>query len=220
MEALLAQWDFSPRFALTAVVLSLINFVLLPSSTVIALMQENGPIETATVIAYYLALAICWLFGRQSMRRTTMLAVSIVLLAGAARELDLHKAMFGVSILSTNFYAGADALQIAGALLVLAPVLVSLLYLVLRYGRRFVAELKCRQPVAVTIATILVILPFAKILDRSLSILAESVGYIAPAALVALTQSLEEPVELLLPLLVCIAVMQEQLTRHKMPMPD
>jgi hypothetical protein len=68
------------------------------------------------------------------------------------------------------------------------------------------AEAHRWNPTAVTVASLFVLLMLVKILDRSLGMVEEIGGYAPPLPLRALQLFLEEPLEMLLPLLVVIAI--------------
>lgn len=203
------RWDFALRLIVVVAALNFINCLFLPWDVALDLMREGGPIENTTVLGYYFALAMLWLLAPQKASKPALIAISVLLLACAARELDLHKALFGMSILKANFYRHyASGAQIAGAVAMLLPVFASMGYLWLRYGRWLRDGVKRRDPVAVTTASLFALLFFVKILDRSLGVAMELGGYNAPLPLRALEQTQEEPLEMILPLLVVLAAVQ------------
>jgi hypothetical protein len=209
MKSPIYHWDFSLRFIATVAALTLINALLLPWQTSIDLMQEGGLIENATIVDYYIAVAVLWLYTPPQLPRLSRIAISILLLACAARELDLHKAMFGMSILKINFYRYfATGPQIGVALLVISLLLFAVAYLLFQHGRWLQEGIRTRQPTAITVMSMVMLLIFLKILDRSLGIAKELGGYAAPLFLMAIEQSLEEVLEMVLPLLVVIAIVQ------------
>jgi hypothetical protein len=211
MKSPIEHWSFALRLIAVVGALSLINYLLLPWEASINLMRENGLIEYITILVYYLALATLWLFAPPKLTRGTIITISVLLLACAARELDLHKALFGMSILKLNFYRHyATGNQIAVALLIMLPVFTSIGFLLIRHGRWLLDGVRCRQPAAITVMSTLALLVALKILDRSLGLAAKFGDYLAPLALKALVLSIEEPFELLLPLLSMVAVIQAQ----------
>jgi hypothetical protein len=205
----IGHWAFSLRLIAACALLGLVNSFLLPWETSLSLMNEGGPVEIATVVFYYVAVLVLWTCAPAAMPRSSWVAVSIVLLACAAREMDLHIALFGMSILKANFYRKfASGPQIAVALLIVFPVLLSAGYLAVRHGRWLLAEARRRNPTAVTVASLFVLLVLVKILDRSLGMVEEIGGVAPPLSLRALQLSVEEPLEMVLPLLVVIAIAQ------------
>lgn len=209
MKLPIDDWAFSLRFIASFAVLGITNAVLLPWETSLQFMSEGGPIENATVVFYYIALLVLWTCAPRAVPRSSLAAISIVLIACAARELDLHIALFGLSILKANFYRKfATGTQIFIALLIILPVLFSVGFLVVHHGRWLLNGTRCRIPTAVTILSIFVLLVVVKILDRSLGMVQELSGYAPPLPLRVLQLSLEEPLEMVPPMLVIIAITQ------------
>lgn len=214
MHAPIHHWSFSLRFIAVVACLSVINTLLFPWDATLEWMQEGGIVENTTIFMYYLALASLWLFPPRALSKTAIVAISLLLVAAAARELDLHKAMFGMSILKTNFYRSyASGTQIAGALLVLLPIFAAVIYLLLAYGRPLLRAVKNRHPAAITVASTFIFLVLLKVFDSAIGIIGEKLGkpgevwgYTTPAGLI--TMALEESLELALPLLIVIAVLQ------------
>lgn len=202
------DWTFSLRLIAAVAAVGAINVLLLPWETSDALVREGGLIEIATVLFYYLALMVIWL-GTPDLDRVSRVAISLLLLACVAREMDLHSALFGVSILKSNFYRHyATPAQIAGALAIIFPVLLSIGFLLKRHGRWLLDGVRRRRPVQVTIFSIMLTLVVAKLLDRLLAFAAPFGGEGARLVARAIQLPLEEPLESLLPLLVIVAVVQ------------
>jgi hypothetical protein len=222
MRSSIYHWSFSLRFIIVVGFLSIVNTLLFPWEKTLEWMIEDGIVENATIFMYYLALASLWLFPPRTLTRIGVAAVSLLLVAAAARELDLHKAMFGMSILKTNFYRSyASGAQIAGALLILLPIFAAIIYLALVYGRRLMKSVKARDSAAVTVATTFVFLVLLKIFDSAIGIIGEQLGkpgeiwgYTTAGGLI--TMALEESLELALPLLIVIAVIQARTPQEKL----
>ncbi len=208
------HWSFSLRFICVVGFLSIVNTLLFPWEATLEWMIEGGIVENITVLMYYLALAALWLFPPRALTGIGITAVSLLLLAAAARELDLHKVTFGMSILKTNFYRSyASGPQIAAALLMLLPIFAAIIYLIVGYRKRLMEAAKVRDPAAVTVVTMLVFLVLVKIFDSAIGFIGgylgkpgEIWGYTTPGGLI--TMAMEESLELALPLLVVIAVIQ------------
>jgi len=79
----------SPMLLGLTCLLALLLWLALPAQTVISLMSEDGPVESATVVAYALAVVAIWLLRASTW--PTRLASSMVLLMFAAREMDMHR---------------------------------------------------------------------------------------------------------------------------------
>jgi uncharacterized RDD family membrane protein YckC len=201
-----ASLYLSVAFIIAAIVVGLNTPGLFP----LALLQEGGPIETGTVFLY-VAAALCVLLVRLPLLSTPdRAAICIVLLAFAAREADLHSALFGVSILKARFYNHyATAGQIFAALAILLPIALSGLWLVKRHGFRWLMAPSRWQAPAVTLMTFLAVIIIAKGMDRlpdtlvALGVLAE-----VPSALGHAMQGIEEILEMELPLLAMLAMAQ------------
>ena len=186
--------------------LALLLWLALPAQTVIGLMSEDGPVESATVVAYLLAVLAIWLLRASTW--PTRLASSMVLLMFAAREMDLHRSLFGISMLKSRFYLSAPLLPRLTALAILLPLAVALVYLLWKHARPLWRGLRQRQTVAVTIACFLMALATSKVIDRSLNVLIEIADFHSPLWLQALQLAFEETLELLLPILALVAAWQ------------
>ncbi|TPG23449.1 phosphatase PAP2 family protein [Variovorax guangxiensis] len=218
MTGVLSSQRFGPwlvvAFALAAMWVGLNT----PSMIRPAFLQEGGPVENSTIFLY-LVSALCVLTLRPpAWSKRDVAAVCIVLLAFAAREADLHIALFGISILKARFYNSIGTpWQIAGALAVLAPIVLSLLWLALRSQRVWRAALsrrRWRAPARTVMAFMLAIV-LAKSLDRMPEILHDT-GLLRemPTALRYVLLSLEEILELSLPVLATVALLQLRLGRY------
>ncbi|HEY9237834.1 MAG TPA: hypothetical protein VIP10_03240, partial [Burkholderiaceae bacterium] len=108
---------------LACAVAALLIGLLIPGAIDPSFLEEDGPVENATILLYL--VAVVWLVLQRipALSSGDKLALAILLLAFAAREADLHKAMFGISILKASFYSRVgSAGQIAAALGVLLPI--------------------------------------------------------------------------------------------------
>lgn len=214
MQPSIYRWSFALRFLAVVALLSVINTLLFPWEMTLEWMQEGGVIENLTILMYYLALASLWLFPPPALRRLDVGAVSLLLLAAAARELDLHKALFGISILKTSFYRDyASGSQIVLALAILLPVFAAAIYLALRWSKTVALAVKTRNPAGFTVGTVFIFLVLLKIFDSAIGMIGAQLerpgevwGYTTPAGLI--TMALEESLELALPLLIVVALIQ------------
>lgn len=201
-----------PSFLLSPILLgltcllALLLWLALPAQTVIDLMAENGPVESATVVAYLLAVAALWWWHSSGL--PTRLANSLALLMFAAREMDLHKSLFGMSILKSRFYLSAPLQPRLTALAILLPLAVALVYLLWKHARPLWRGLRQRQTVAITLACFFAALIASKAIDRSLNVVFEIFSYTSPLWLQALQLAFEEMLELLLPVLAIVAARQ------------
>jgi hypothetical protein len=195
----------APGIALIVAVVAILLGLMLPVDQVAALMSEHGPVESATVAFYALAALLVALFPWRRLQRRHQLMLVILLGAFGARELDLHKSLTGSSMLRFSFYlSDAPLSHRVGSALVLIPVVISLLGLA-RQALPLLASVRRLEPAAVTVATFILTMLVSKVADRSINILAEDFTVVFAAATGAAVLSLEEVMEMCLPLLACLA---------------
>jgi hypothetical protein len=116
-----------------------------------------------------------------------------------------------MSALKVSFYLGSAPLQQKlGGLAVLLPVVLAFAYLGLRHGGAVLQGLRRRDPVAVTVAVFLITIVLSKLIDRSENVLLEDYGYRFEEWMSGLRAALEESLELCLPVLVWVGVLQRR----------
>ncbi|WAW09900.1 hypothetical protein NB640_11870 [Oxalobacter vibrioformis] len=196
-----------------AVLVSLLGLAFWVScspETVFRYTSESGPIERLTEWAYLGAMGITLLFGVSLLKRKTLVAVLIVLGYMAAREADLHKALFSISILKIKFWlSGSYPLTsklIAAA--VLLPVAWAVGYLLAFRTISVLAGVRERMSHAISIIMIVAVTAISKVLDRSLNALVELFGWQFPQWLWSFQASQEELLECLIPFLFLVALFQ------------
>jgi hypothetical protein len=176
-------------------------------------MEEGGPVEVATAWLYLVAFAVVLLIRLPGLTGLDKAAICLLLLAFAAREADLHASLFEVSILKASFYRrhGTPG-QIAVALCILLPVLFSFLLLLRRHGALWLAApSRWRAPV-VTLTTFVVLMLVAKVFDRMPAVIVElRILEAMPDRVRHVLLALEEVLELALPLLAILAIVQGRL---------
>lgn len=188
----------------------LVCWMLLPPPVVRTLFWEGGPVERLTELLYVAGAIVAWSY-RGSLRGSLALrlALSVTMLAAAAREADLHKHWTGTSVLRVSWYYGnAPALHRLVAALVVGSVLVAAFHLLRRAWRGWWPALRRGEAHAATVAVLFATLFCSKTLDRSRAVLAEQLGIVMTAATAALVRVLEETLELALPMLAMLAVVQ------------
>lgn len=211
--------DTSLRWAglwpvLVAVALALVWAECLPRATVLDLIHEEGPVELLTTLLYLFAAVALWCVQRPLQGAGTRLALTVMLLAFAAREQDLHKAFTGSSVLKVSFYLHDHPLhQKLVALPILAVIAATTLWLLSRYARPMWQGLRQARPLAITVAIFFVTLVATKVIDRSFAILAEDFGVHMSDQLDTILSALEEVVECSLPLIVVAGLVQHQRER-------
>jgi hypothetical protein len=212
--SLLRRAAASPRAALViagvCVAFGLLAWLALPPRTVLALMDEHGPVESLTALLYALCGVAVWL-ERDRARPGTAAAVAVLLFAACVRELDLHKAYDGVSVLRLSWYAGAAPLAaklVAAA--IIGAVAAALLWLLRRHGRSVWQGWRRRVPLATTVVTFVLTALAAKLVDRTGSVLPHDLGIVLTLAQSALRFALEESLELALAVQVVLGLVQHR----------
>lgn len=204
----------SVQFVLLVIVLATATWAVVPFAPLMAFMAETGPIERGTAALYFLSALLLWGVPAPGLDLPRRLALSLAMLAFGARELDLHKAWTGMSVLKVSFYLhDAPLKQKLVALAVLLPVAAAFGYLVLAHLRLVIDGLRRRHPVAITVAVFFGTIVLSKLIDRSENVLLEDYGFQFPEWLSALRASLEETLELCLPLLLWIGLLQQRRTQ-------
>lgn len=200
-----SRWLTLPA-PLLAALLAVLLWLSLAPPQVMHVMREGGPIEGMTEILYFLLAAALWLSPRAAGEWRTTLALSVMLAAAGAREMDLHKHWTGTSVLKVSFYLrDAPLHQKIVAFVILALIAAAAIDLLRRHGQALWQRLKAREPVACSIALFFVTMAISKVLDRSINVLAEDFGIASSASVLALVSALEETVELSLPVMAGLA---------------
>lgn len=195
---------------LAAAAVAIVVGLLVPQVIPLGFLQEDGFVERSTVWVYGAAI-LCVLAWHFPVREARLDAVSacLLLLAMALREMDLHKALFDISILKSRFYIDAPWWQIAVALAILLPVVAAGAWLAKRHLRRWLAPVSRWNAPMVTVAMLVAALVFAKIADRTPASLDEwGVQHYVPQTLLHVLLSLEEILEWMLPALALVAALQ------------
>ncbi len=203
----------TPRFSVWSAaavsVFTLILWFLMPTDTLVHLVEEGQLVENLTLVGYGIAILSLVLLPLPRCRRRTRVAVVVALLAMMAREADLHKYIDHMSMLKLRFWTGSlPALDKLYALLSLVPIVIACLYLLIWHALPVLRAVRAGQAHAVTITTFVFLIGITNIIDRSLGMIKDSFGWHAPEWLVALQTSQEEFLELSLPLLALVAAIQ------------
>jgi hypothetical protein len=204
------NYKFSPLLACFVTALAFISWIILSSEDMLLFVEEHGIVESGTVIFYFVALIVVWLPKSIAVSdRYTRTAGTIILLAMAAREADLHKYISGISMFKLRFWTGHYPIgeKLLSAL-VIFPIAMAVLYIFIKFFKSCLAGFKARQADAMSVVTFFVVMIISKIIDRSLNAIHEVIGWVAPRWMVALQNALEEYLEFLLPILVIIFIYQ------------
>ncbi|WP_326541934.1 hypothetical protein [Pseudorhodoferax sp.] len=205
----LAHRLFAFWLALAVAALAIVVGLLVPHWIPLAFLQEEGPVERGTVWVYLAAVLSVPLLRWRGMSVADGLAACVLLLAMAAREADLHTALFGISILKSHFYLHAPASQIAVALCVLAPIVAAGLWLLVRHAQQWRVAPARWSPPAVTLAVLVATMVVAKVLDRTPDTLGQlHLREQVPMAAIYVMLALEEILEFALPVFAIVAMLQ------------
>ena len=201
---------FSPLLVLAMFVAAMATWAVAPAADILRWTAEHGPIETATAMLFLVsALFALLVFLPVRRTRNSAVALALLLVACAAREMDLHIHLTGMSILKSRFYLGdAPLAHKLGGLAVLGLLALAGLYLLRRHGRQLLQGLRNGNAAAITAVTMVATLVGTKLLDRSLGVLSESFGIRSSDSVYALQAVVEEPLELGLPVLVMVGLVQ------------
>jgi hypothetical protein len=203
-------WLGSPWLTLPAPLLAALFAVtlwlLLSPADVMVVMREGGPIEGLTEKMYFLLAAALWLSPRRAGEWRDTLALTVMLAAAGAREMDLHKAFTGYSVLKVSFYLHDVPLRHKlTALFFLGLIAAAAFYLLRRHAGALWQRLRQREPVACSLAIFFATLVITKVLDRAINVLAGDFGVSTSTEIHALVSALEETVEMSLPVIAALA---------------
>lgn len=171
------------------------------------LFSESGAFEVMSPWLWYLLAVLCLLNVEIKLNTRLYMAVAAILLG--MREMDFHKRIFEISFIKTNFYRSAEI-----------PVMDKVLGLILLLGIIFVFLVLAKKLVqtirniknSLNIAHFFIFLTIAcggisKVLDRTTSTLREEFGVQLLPHTQIVIMTIEEGVEMLLPVLLIVAVL-------------
>lgn len=183
-----------------------------------AFLLEGGPVENGTLVLYLAAALLVLKMRPPAWSGRDVGALCVVLLALAAREAELHVSLFGgISILKARFYSSGTLPHVVLAIAVLALFGVAAAWLTGRLQRVWrSARLRRRwRPAARTAAVFVVAFVIAGALDQLQAVLADSQALPdVPTTLRYLMLSMEEVLELALPVLAVLGLLQLQVGRY------
>ena len=194
--------------ALATIFLSIGAWGLLPTGVLLRELHEGAFVENLTIVLY-LATAAWLLLARGPIPTGVALALALTMGAFAAREADWHIQFTGTSMLRVSYYLGpAPALHKAASLAVLAVLFSAWIHLLRCMVEAWRAHRLERGALGVNVVTVLAVLVAAKLLDRMLSVATEDLGLTAGPAARALQLAVEEPLEMVLPVMVLMSAWQ------------
>lgn len=196
---------------LVTVALSVALWMAWPPERLMESFKEEGFVETSTAVLFFVLALAVW-FTASHERLGVRWALSVMLAAGGARELDLHRAFTdGSSMLKVSFYLrDAPLQQKLAAFVVLLMIAIAAWVLIARYARPFVRGLRQREALAITVLCFFVTMLVSKVFDRSINVLAQDFGVHVTLSAKALVSVLEESLELCLTLLAVIGLAQHR----------
>lgn len=205
------NYKLAPFLILVTSIVAFIAWAVLPLDVIFPIIHENGPIESMTIVFYFAAIACIWL-SKIKLYSTPFIRIlcTIAILAMAAREADLHKVIEGVNVLKVRFWTGDSPISyklITAATLL--PMIFSVLYLLLTFYKPVLKAARQYVASAVTLVTFFILIVITKILDRSLDVVTQILSWDSPRWVTALQNSLEESLEMLLPILLIVFIFQK-----------
>ncbi|MGJ7580824.1 phosphatase PAP2 family protein [Variovorax sp. RHLX14] len=173
--------------------------LLMPGALAADLVREGGPLETVTILLYLMAIVGVLATQRASLGVADKTALGIVLLALAASEADV------LDLNTIGTFAVAVLLALSGA------------WLVLQYGvgrRQADTRPHRRRPVATALMFVAVALFVGFLEHTPVALIELGMHGRLPALLWLAMLSLEETLELLMPMLALLALLQVWLGRR------
>lgn len=178
----------------------------LPPELFKPLFSEQGPFEEMSMVLW-VVLGAMLLF--HDFRSPRVLALAALAFLFAGREADLHKAYTVMSIEKIKFYLSPDVPVIQKILggIVLLGCIGLILHLAQLCHRYFYRQGGLRTPVGQVLLLPVLMLPASKIIDRFASQVYEIFGVRLPVTLGQVVSSLEEGIEMAMPVLFIVALM-------------
>ena len=178
-----------------------------PASVTQYLFSESGAFEVMSPWLWYLLAVLCLLNVEIKLNTRVFTAIAATLLG--LREMDFHKQVFEMSFIKTNFYRSAEIPlmdKLLGFILLLGIIFV---FLVL--AKKLVQTIRSMKN-SLNIAHFFIFLTIAcgglsKVLDRTTSTLKEEFGIQLVPHTQIMIMTIEEGVEMLLPVLLIVAVL-------------
>ncbi|MBW7984829.1 hypothetical protein [Enterobacillus tribolii] len=188
-----------------------ILWCLMPSRPLIDLVGEGNIVETLTLYLYGITILCFCILPVPGLKKSIRFAVAVILLYMMAREADLHKSIAQMSMLKLRFWSGSLPWEAkVSALLILLPITAACLYLIVTCWRSLRDAIRGRRNYAISAGMFILLIIITNIIDRSVSVIKKWTGFIPPDWVVALQTSQEEFLELWLPALALLALLQFQ----------
>jgi hypothetical protein len=191
----------------------LLMFLLVPIEDLRDWTREDAFFEIGSIAGYWIAALACLILAARGRGVRFHAGTTLLLFLLGARELDWHKKFTTASILKLNYYfkLQVPAAERLIALVIVIGILAFSFYYIARYLPPLIRRLRSGDAAAISVCCAVVILIFSKIMDRLVNILKDDYSLSIPIWLEKLQLSLEEPLELLIPVLVILALYQSNL---------
>lgn len=200
-----------------AAIVGKLLWAALSEETLFAVMQEDGFIESLTLGFYAVAFGTVAMAPARGIRHWTSsrVALLIVIFGLGAREWDAHIRLTGSSVLRVSYYLkGPLSGEKLWALCAVALFAASLLCLAWHYTRTLRQRVRGSDAIRSAVIAFIATAVIAKMLDRAVNVLAQDFEWVIPVTFAMLMLSIEETLELALPLIVVAAAWQHVRTLY------
>jgi hypothetical protein len=178
-----------------------------PASVTQYLFSESGAFEVMSPWLWYLLAVLCLLNVEIKLNTRVFTAIAATLLG--LREMDFYKQVFEMSFIKTNFYRSAEIPlmdKLLGFIL-----LIGIIFVFLVLAKKLVQTIRSMKD-SLNIAHFFIFLTIAcgglsKVLDRTTSTLKDEFGIQLVPHTQIMIMTIEEGVEMLLPVLLIVAVL-------------
>lgn len=170
-------------------------------------LSESGPVESLSAAGYFLCLLAFGVLNREKAWPAKGWYVFVILLIFGLRELDFHSRFTTMGIFKSRFFISAEVPvleKIIGAA-VLLTLVGAIAVLVRHHFRSFVRGVRTLAPAATSLLLAIFLLFFTKGIDGLPRKLAD-LGVSSPEALEHLFTSIEEVLEMGIPILMLLAI--------------
>ena len=171
------------------------------------LFSESGPFESFSAWLWYLLAVLSVLNTELKLKTRIFTALGAALLG--LREMDFHKRLFDDSFIKTNFYRSAEIPfmdKLLGFILLLAIIFV--FFNLAKIFVQVIRQFKSNPNIAYLFIALTVLCGgLSKLLDRTSSTLNEDFNIKLMQHTEVIIMTIEEGVEMLLPILLVVAVM-------------
>ena len=206
-------WPFAGALVLVAAFMAILAPLLWRPETINDLMRENGPIENATVVWYVAAVVSIWLVDRGVVEKKSAAAASVILIVCVAKEISLRRQLLDAAGFSPEPFIFTAWPNLLAALLALA-LLASVAWLIWRYWRAVLTGVARREPFLFTLAMAFGCLVASQVMDYLLK-LDGRLGWAMSLRSRAVIFSLEEVLEMMVPILIVIVALQLGVRRRR-----